>query len=583
MSKHTIILVAAIGLVPACGAQRQASSGGPIAEFPRPEALAAIAARPVPSPRIEEGAVPAQGWTVELAPPGEVAPADPASAPWQPRDDWDRAVSQALTSAGRTPRMSEAMACVAREMGEWTLGERKSPPAGLRRFIAGACGVTAPDFAMKALGGEVPTEAADDAIFERWGAQVPDLVAGLPADATDAGFAFVRQGGHAVALLAYVQAVADLEPFLLHPSESGEVSLAGTLRTPSDSVIGYVNRGSYGVAPCDVDPAIAPPRFRVTCKVDPGDERAWIELLSSPPRRMLASTFARVLARRPSTTQLDHGPADEGGAAATSPDEFAEAAVTALNEVRARAGLAPVRLHATESAIATHVAPYYFDAALGNQPPEQLDTIALGLLAGWEVQGMIRDGRFISTVVPQTRDPARWLADTLEVPMGRSALLADGIEQIAIGPVLLDDPEAAGAVVIGYRFHHGNDHVADVDRLHARTRLARLQRSLPQPTKLAGMDAVMRIELERVHLGTMEPRAALQQVMELASDRFGINVRGFVVEASSVESLQLPEELVNQRNLRYEIGVTHRKPEGAAWAQLVILVVFEDTGTVVDS
>ena len=29
------------------------------------------------------------------------------------------------------------------------------------------------------------------------------------------------------------------------------------------------------------------------------------------------------------------------------------------------------------------------------------------------------------------------------------------------------------------------------------------------------------------------------------------------------------------------IGVTHHKPKGAAWAQLVILVVFEDTGSLV--
>ena len=35
-----------------------------------------------------------------------------------------------------------------------------------------------------------------------------------------------------------------------------------------------------------------------------------------------------------------------------------------------------------------------------------------------------------------------------------------------------------------------------------------------------------------------------------------------------------------QPTLHLEIGVTHHKPKGAAWAQFVILVVFQDFGVV---
>ena len=63
-----------------------------------------------------------------------------------------------------------------------------------------------------------------------------------------------------------------------------------------------------------------------------------------------------------------------------------------------------------------------------------MDTIALALLAGWQVAGgMIRDATFSATLVPGTRDVGRWLATTLEMPLARSALLADEIEEVAFG------------------------------------------------------------------------------------------------------------------------------------------------------
>ena len=53
-------------------------------------------------------------------------------------------------------------------------------------------------------------------------------------------------------------------------------------------------------------------------------------------------------------------------------------------------------------------------------------------------------------------------------------------------------------------------------------------------------------------------------------------MRGYLVEATSLNALEIPKEILEQPTLHLTIGVTHFKPEGAAWAQLVILVVFVD-------
>jgi hypothetical protein len=146
--------------------------------------------------------------------------------------------------------------------------------------------------------------------------------------------------------------------------------------------------------------------------------------------------------------------------------DFGDGVISALNQVRAKGGLPAVRLSAPQSALATQLSAHYFAA---EDRPDEQETIALGLLAGWQITGMIRDGSFVSTLVPHTRDPGRWLSSTLAMPIGRSTLLDENVEEIALGPVLLSSPEALGAVVTGYRVHHGND--------HARGEISRVARS----------------------------------------------------------------------------------------------------------
>ena len=135
----------------------------------------------------------------------------------------------------------------------------------------------------------------------------------------------------------------------------------------------------------------------------------------------------------------------------------------------------------------------------------------------------------------------------------------------------LDQPEALGAMVIGYTFHHGSDHSADVRRLLTRAVLARRQRKLAEPKRL-GLDAAMKAELARVHAGKATPEDALNDLLQTGVGNFGQDMRGFVLETTSLDALEIPAEVLTQPTLHLEIGVTHHRPPGAAWAQLVILV-----------
>jgi hypothetical protein len=218
-------------------------------------------------------------------------------------------------------------------------------------------------------------------------------------------------------------------------------------------------------------------------------------------------------------------------------------------------------------------APYYFAAALGGGDARQADQIALGLLAGWDVGGMIRGANLMSSFAP-TLDAGRWLTSALEMPIGRSTLLAVDTEQIAFGPMVLAKERAIAAVVTGYRFHHGVDHTSDVNMLLTRVVQTRSRLGLPAPQRLGQVTEAMTYQLAAVREGKQTPREALDQVLQRASASYQMAMNGYVIEASSLDELEIPDEVLRQPALALEIGVTHHKAPGAAWAQYTILVVY---------
>lgn len=543
----------------------------PVVEFPTLQALNRIAALPAREPTVSAGDVPATGWTVD---PSHAAQS--TQDLWQPTDAWGRAFQSALAAAGRPLRLARAMACTAQELGRFRLETKKNPPSTLNTFIVGACGAVVPQGGNLWLSASVPAELSDDELLKQWSAKLgPDLIAQLPQDATDVGFWFGRSGGQAVAGVAYSQSSGETKPFSLLADANGTVTIEGRVKDNVEHFAGYINQGRFGVESCLVDPGVRPPQFRIVCPMAPSDRTAWVQLVYAQPRRVLASLFLEALVRRTPSEPLSYTETVAGTQPAIGDKSaFSEAALTELNAVRAQAKLAPVQLAAAQSATAARLAGHYFAASLADNRDAQKDQIALGLMAGWQVDGMIRNGHFFAQLVPTSRDPGLWLNSALALPIGRSALLAADVEQIAVGPMLLAKPEGLGAVITGYQLHHGTDHANDVGRLLARLSFARQNLGLSPPKTILGMGPLLEEELKRVHTGTREPREVMHDVLEIAVDRLGQDVGGYVIETTSLEAFQIPPEVLKRPVLQVAVGVTHHKPTGSAWAQYAIFVVY---------
>ncbi|WP_437286772.1 hypothetical protein [Sorangium sp. So ce406] len=558
----------------ACASAPVASK--PAAEFPSQAALRAIEAKPAAPPAMPQEREVDGSW----APAGSL-PELAGDEPWQAASAWDAAFSAAVDRAERPPRVTRSMSCAAREIGRFLLEHAEPPPERLRRFMTAACGSATSVTSYAVHGGEVPETATDEEVLARWQGEFRARVEERLRPGMDvAGFSFERIAGRAVALAVFGSAEAEIKPFSPVPDARGEVVIEGRLTRPADEVTAYVNRGRTGVAQCDVDMAVPRPGFRVICHPDPRDRSAWIQVLYAPPKRVLSRPFAHVLARRPGLAPVYQEEADPASPPISRPvdsaAQFTRVALDQLNAARAQAGLRPVTLAARESATAARLAPRFFAAAFGETETPDADLIALGLLAGWEVDGTIRDGNFLSNYSPHGLDAGRWLSAALEMPMGRATLLTPDIEQIAIGPLVTREPDGLGAMVTSYRFHHGSDHTADVNLLLTRVIDARRRMGLAPPKRLASMPEVMKEELGLVHAGELDAGSALDAVLEQAVHRFGRNMRGYVVEATSIDALELPPEILRQRALHLDIGVTHHRPKGAAWAQYVIFIVYAD-------
>lgn len=541
----------------------------PVADFTSPAALTAIEQRPAAPPPIPKTAS-VDLWQIEQAPPP-----DSAQLPWQPKGPWGTMFAEVAASVQRRPRLTLAMSCIAAELGRFHLQHQAEADASIRRFLIGGCGALVPNVQVEYFTGQAPASLSDAQVSAQMGGRMrSELVKRLSSAVDTAGFWCGRRDDQVVGYLVIGHEEAQIKPFSLVPSADGEVVIEGRLNQPAQYVEAYINYGSAAVQPCDTDLSVARPSFHFICRPAAQDETAWIQMLYVPPGHMLATEFAQALVRRSSDTPLSYGAVRYADPTpVSSSEEFARVAIQQLNRVRKMAGLPEVTLAAGESATATKLAPYYFAAALGGAEPKQADLIALGLLAGWDIGGMIRGASLMSSFT-STLDAGRWLTSALETPVGRYTLLARDIEQIAFGPMVLPKEGAIGAVVTGYRFHRGIDHTDDVNMLLTRVVQTRRRMGLPVPLRLGAITAVMNEELTAVREGRKLPRDALERVLQRASTSYGMAMNGYIIEASSLDELEIPEDVLRQPTLHLDIGVTHHKAEGAAWAQYTILVIY---------
>jgi hypothetical protein len=544
----------------------------PTVVFPSRDELAKIPSR---TPHVEAfgtNAVVVDTWTFEAAAASDASAYDDPSP-------WGEVARQLVKGREGTLTLSPAMHCTALELARFHAKNGAMPTESLRRFTAARCGSLATSVSPMFWSVTTPGAPSDEELATK----AQEAFLRMSGDHFALGHRLLgvgaaRDGQRITAVAVVAEDEARLEPGSLGVDASRRVTLQGSARGEYTAIFAMINHGDVSDGVCQSDPHVKPPRFALTCELAPGDPFAWVEILGQKSGKLLLHELGETLVHEGDGSAIAYAARHVGPPApVTGAADFSQALFDRLNAVRTGAHLTPLTLAAKQSAENARLAGTLVDASFGFDDATA-DRAAIGLMAGWNVPGLIRNGAFFLAAVGPTNDATAWLDYALERPMGRLALLDPSSEQIAIGPTFPPGGGALGAAVTTYAmFDAQQDHAADATRFFQRLVAARAARGLPAPVRVQGLGE-MDVELDKVQREGKAPMAALDVAMQVAVERTGQGVRGYSLETNDLDKVDVPGVLLTPGPLRVMVGVTHHRANGAAWGQYVVLVVILGAG-----
>lgn len=257
------------------------------------------------------------------------------------------------------------------------------------------------------------------------------------------------------------------------------------------------------------------------------------------------------------------------------PVRLPEEMTALVNRLRREAEFVPLQLAPEQSRVASELAPHFFSALFGQTKEEFLDLVLLGMMAGWQVDGVIQRSQVSSTWVSASNDVGRLLAEALEHPMSRGTLMDPRCEKIAIGALVEESDSSLPALTALIATYAMFSEASDA-RMHAeifqRFTRARAERGLGPPNRLPELDAIVVDAAHRVESGEDRKRA-LSWLIDESVEVLQRAVNGWIFEVTDLDQLEFPEDFLVRRRLGLAIGVSHCQPEGEPWGRYVVMLV----------
>lgn len=540
--------------------------GKPIAQFPSRPELEAVAAKPAtPTAPFESRTV--DNWVLQVEAP------DPGSAYPNELPGDTQLLQAAHTKPGLTP--SPELRCAARETARFYAENGAYPETALRDFMLARCGSLLPSARLWSLALAVDDAQPEPSVIATLRERVAELIESAGSQPLLVGLGFARGHGRANFVLYGGTPKLAIDEFLPSVEGAAQFSVRGRLLSEQASAMALVTQGRFGVARCEPDRRLEFPRFGFTCPMLAKDEQAVVQIVTRRPEHLLEEVVFRAMVRRSAKAGLhfDSGfdvLVQAAGSAAGAAPSFEDSLLGALNRVRHAARLGPVAIEAAQSKFNARLAPQLFEASYANDDVRS-DLVALGVLAGWDVAGMIRRGG-IYAGAENTFEGARWLALALQDPLGRYSMLDPDISRIAIGTVS-QPHNGVLALVSTYAVFDSDDHSEEEAEIFEELSKQREAHGLPPPLRRT-RGADLTEALQRVAKGELTSGEALQEALNTVGDATHLHLQGVVVETSDIALVPVRPEFLTSDKLELELGVAHYKPRGGAWGQYVVLYLF---------
>lgn len=533
-------------------------------EFPSESQLERIASKPVPD-RGRTRAVRQVGeWTLS-------GPLPTRTGSLLASDDGLRGrLLRDVETGGSGALVTVAMQCYAREYGRFLLAHGAEPAPSLRRFISARCGAVAPpsvQFTVQPLQPDQAPETIAAAQREWYGEHLATTPLG---ERTEVGMWIGKDSHRALVVSASGRRALDI--VATDMAIGGNVFVVQGRKGPGiDLVMGHANRGSFGFSRCRTMPSAAG-SFSLECPLDASDDQTYVEIAASEKGRVLASRQATILVA-PGGSSLGNTWRGPAGAGAGTPEPLALLRQT--NQLRQSLGMQPLADAPRQRAQSDALIPWYAAATSGAADPEIADQVVLGLLAGYAVDGIIRDADFVSDAMYGSGPEA--LAYLLESPGARSTLLEPAAEKAAIS--VQSQGHSSLATFTTYQFFSER---TDYDRAE-RILLDRLD----QVRVYRGKDRVIRVgdsgqteaalsqAVARIKAGT-PPGKAMSAALDEIVHKLGVTLRAQVMSTNDLESVEFPRILLQLDHPVIALKVGHYQSPGQPWGEYVVIMFIGD-------
>jgi len=489
---------------------------------------------------------------------------------------WDSLLSEAARQRPGLILQTEAMHCVARETGLFFLTHRSQPGPSLQRYITSRCNAAVPGYRAATLFARVPEAVSEQEMFDRWrdslSESVRQLTIGGPGTV---GVWYGRSGEDALAMVVAGTRVVRVDPVETVLVPGATVVITGETLVPVEEVSAIISRSRFGFAACSADRSVALPRFSFECEADPADASAVVSVGYTPPGRLIAKAGLHLLVFPGGRASSEYHLPTYAEARVVRDAEAARAQfVAVLNDVRSDAGLAPLEEATAQSEVASALAPHFFAALLGNASETDADLVALGMIAGWSIDGMLQSGRFAWALSGRTRDVGRLLSTVLEYPGGRQVLLDPEAQQVAVGAIVESEgDDSALALLVGtYALFSESAHAKNAEGVYLRFQQARAERGLQQARRLEQIGPMSMEAAGLVQAGA-DPREALDRLLQSSAAALRRPVTGWLAEVSDLDDLEFPDDLVGLPAPEIAVGVAYHRPDPEPWGRYVVLLV----------
>ena len=538
--------------------------------FPSATELEEIAAAPQPTEVFTVDEARLEQWDLTGPFPESLMP-----TPFESDAPWWTLLTEEVEAQGITPELSESMHCVAREIGLFRMVNDAWPSDSLDDFIIARCGATVRTVSSNWIAGEVADEVTDEELFERWGESVGEMIdAALEAKPVSVGMWAGRLDGMAAFVIVQGTPKVFIEEMTFVPDDAGLIHIRGEVLQDAVNISGRINHGRYATAQCQANEAVELPFFEFSCPTDRNDDQATVVINAFQEGRFMGSNvFASVVFPGGEPSGHFCFTPYVGGQEVSDPATFTEALLARINAVREQANL-PVLEHAQgQSRTATRLAPHYFAAQIAGSDVALRDTIAMGMYAGWEVDGVIVDGTMSSSYQIHTHDVGDWLNDALASPVARQVMMAPRADRIAIGTLVSSDPDALAALVATYDLFEDDAEEAYREQVWQRLADERAAAGTAAPEEVPELDEIVQDAVRSIRKKSADPGDVMAKANKKAVAELNRSSKAWCMTTQDLDAFEFSDELLNNPELPLSVGVSYYQPEDDAWGRYFVLFI----------